>query len=205
MLSDIISKLFYNIWPMLVVFITALGLLRFFYLKNHRERFYFYKDFSYLITIIYFLLLFEILTMNELNMIAGVNLIPFSEISRYPFGSTMFNYNVFGNIILFIPFGYIIGLYVKPKKIFPVIITTFITSVVIEFVQLKIGRSFDIDDILLNVIGGVVGYLLFIGLMAILKRLPDFFRSKLFYNLLCLVFIGIILIYVFGYWSVLFK
>lgn len=204
MIMELIHKIINNVWPMLVVFMVAICLIRYFYLQNHREKFCFHKEFCYLITIIYMWLLFEILTMTELNSNGGMNLTPFSEILRYDFGTTMFNYNVFGNIIIFLPFGYLIGNYVNPKKIWPVIITTFITSTTIEFVQLQIGRSFDIDDILLNLIGGLVGYLLYIGISAINRHLPDVFRSDLFYNILCLIILLLFGIYIFGYWGVIF-
>ena len=149
-------------------------------------------------------LLFEILTMTELNSASGMNLVPFSEILRYDFGTTMFNYNVIGNILIFIPFGYLIGSYVNPKKCFAVLVTTLLTSVTIEFVQLKIGRAFDIDDIILNVLGGILGYLLYIGISAISRHLPDIFRSDLFKNIFCIVLIILFGIYVFGYWGVIF-
>lgn len=204
MITELILKIINNVWPMLVVFIVAICLIRFYYLQNHRERFCFHKEFSYLIAVVYMLLLFEILTMTELNSTSGMNLVPFSEILRYDFGTKMFNYNVFGNILIFLPFGYLIGTYVNPKKIWPVLITTLITSLSIEFVQLQIGRSFDIDDILLNVVGGFVGYLIYIGLSAISRRLPDFFRSDLFYNLLCIILLVLFGIYIFGYWGVIF-
>ena len=204
MITELILKIINNVWPMLVVFIVAICLIRFYYLQNHRERFCFHKEFSYLIAVVYMLLLFEILTMTELNSTSGMNLVPFSEILRYDFGTKMFNYNVFGNILIFLPFGYLIGTYVNPKKIWPVLITTLITSLSIEFVQLQIGRSFDIDDILLNVVGGFVGYLIYIGLSAISRRLPDFFKSDLFYNLLCIILLVLFGIYIFGYWGVIF-
>ena len=204
MITNLIQKVFSNIWPMLVVFIVAISLIRFFYLQNHRERFCLYKELSYLVAIIYIWLLFEILTMTEFNSYSGYNLVPFSEIMRYEFGSKMFNYNVFGNILIFLPFGYLIGEYVDPKKIWPVLITTFVTSIVVEFVQLQIGRSFDIDDIILNVTGGVIGYLLYIGLSAINRHLPDFFKSDLFYNIIWIVLIILFGIYIFGYWGVIF-
>ncbi|MBQ8901894.1 MAG: VanZ family protein [Bacilli bacterium] len=204
MVSNLIHKVFNNIWPMLVVFIVAIALLRFFYLQTHREKFCFHKEFTYLISIIYIWLLFEILTMTELNGTSGMNLVPFSEIMRYEFGTKMFNYNVFGNMIIFIPFGYLIGQYVNPKKVWPVIITTLLTSSVVEFVQLRIGRSFDIDDIILNVVGGIIGYLLYIGLSAINRRLPDFLKSDLIYNIICIILVLLFGIYIFGYWGVIF-
>ena len=105
MIQNLIMKIINNIWPMLVVFIVAIAMIRFFYLRNHRERFCLHKELSYLFSIIYIWLLFEILTMTELNSGSGINLIPFSEITRYEFGTAMFNYSIFGNILIFIPFG----------------------------------------------------------------------------------------------------
>ncbi len=205
MITNLFHKVMNNIWPMLVVFIVAIALIRFFYLQTHRERFCLHKELSYLFAIIYIWLLFEILTMTELNSASGMNLVPFSEIFRYKLGTKMFNYNVLGNIIIFLPFGYLIGEYVNPKKIWPILITTFVTSLAIEFVQLQIGRSFDIDDIILNVAGGLLGYLLYIGLSAISRHLPDFFKSDLFYNILWIVIILLFGIYILGYWGVIFK
>lgn len=203
-MSSLILKVFNNIWPMLTVFIIAISLIRFFYLLNHREKFVFYKEICYLAAIIYIWLLFEILTMSELNGTSGMNLIPFSEIMRYEFGSSLFICNVLGNVLIFVPFGYLIGSYVNPKKIWPVIITTIITSITVEFVQLQIGRSFDIDDIFLNLIGAILGFLLYIGLSAISKRLPDFLKSNLVKNILVGIILVLFLIYVLGYWGVIF-
>ena len=187
MMENLAIKVVHNIWPMLVVFIVAISLIRYFYLKNHHEKFCFHKEFSYLAAIIYIWLLFEILTMTEINSTSGINIIPFSEILRYEIGSKMFYYNVLGNMIIFIPFGYLIGIYVNPKKIWPVVITTLLTSGVVEFVQLKIGRSF------------------YIGLSAINKRLPDFCKSDIVYNLICITLIVLFGIYIFGYWGVIFN
>ncbi len=205
MISNLILKIINNVWPMLTVFLVAISLMRFYYINNHHEKFCFYKEFSYLLSILYFWLLFEILTMTELNSNGGMNLTPFSEILRYDFGTKLFNYNVIGNIVIFIPFGFLIGSYVNPKKIWPVIVTTLVTSGVVEFVQLKIGRSFDIDDIILNVSGAVIGYLLYIGFSAISKHLPDFLKSDFIKNAICVILLTLFIIYVLGYWGVVFK
>lgn len=204
-MKAILLKIITEIWPMMVVFMVVYTLLRFFYLKNHRNSFSFYKEFLTLISIMYIWLLFEILTMTELNTASGINLVPFSEIMRYKIGTKMFNYSVIGNIVIFIPFGYLVDSYVKPKNIMPVLLMTLITSITIEIVQLNIGRSFDIDDIILNVLGGLLGYLIHVGLKAIQRKLPDMFSRDWFYNLICIIIIALILIYVFGLWSVIFK
>ena len=204
-MNHLISKIFNNIWTMLLVFIVVMILLRFFYLQNHREKFCLYKEIKNLAAIIYIWMLFEILTMTELNGTSGINLMPLSEIFRYKIGTKLFNYNVLGNIIIFIPFGFLMGEYVNPKKIWPIIITTFLTSCVVEFVQLKIGRSFDIDDIILNLVGGIIGYLLYIGWKHITKKLPKILKEEFVYNLICVILLLLLIIYIFGYWGAVFN
>jgi glycopeptide antibiotics resistance protein len=142
--------------------------------------------------------------MTEINHTSGVNLMPFSEILRYKVGTKMFYYNVLGNILIFIPFGYLFSIYVRPKKGWSVLITTIILSAVVEFVQLKIGRSFDIDDIILNVVGGIIGYLLYISITAINRRLPDLLKSDTLYDIICIIIIILFGIYIFGFWKVVF-
>ena len=103
------------------------------------------------------------------------------------------NINVFGNIIIFIPFGLFISSYLKSKKVFSVFFISLITSAFIELVQLKVGRSFDIDDIILNVIGSVIGYLLYLGLKSLKKKLPSCLKKDFVYNIISLlIFAGII-------------
>ena len=43
-------------------------------------------------------------------------------------------------------------------KLLSLIIVTIIYSFAIETMQLLIGRVFDIDDIILNLIGSIIGY-----------------------------------------------
>lgn len=188
---EMLSNAIIDIWPMLTIFLVVLILIRLMYIHNSSEKFVFYKEFLNLLFIIYALLLYRLLTNAELNSSSGMNLVPFQEILRYPFGSSGFNKNVIGNILIFIPFGYFVSSYIKASKISHILIVSVTTSLVVEFVQKYIGRSFDIDDILLNVTGAIIGFLLFIGLTAIKKRLPKFMRSDLFYNIICVI-IGVI-------------
>ena len=77
--------------------------------------------------------------------------------------------------------------YIKAKKVSHILIVSIITSFTVEFVQHYIGRSFDVDDILLNTIGSICGFLLYIGFSAIKNHLPSIFKSDLFYNILCIL------------------
>lgn len=182
-------------WPMLVIFVVIISTIRITYLTIHKEKFIFYKEFLNLIFIIYVLLLYELLTNVETNVSGGYNLIPFTEISRYKFGSELFVYNVIGNILVFIPFGYFVSGYIKASKVSHILAVSIISSLTVEIVQLQIGRSFDIDDILLNVCGAIIGFLLYIGLCAIKKHLPKFLQRDFVYNIICIFLAIIVVIY----------
>ena len=117
------------------------------------------KKFISLIFIIYFVFLVYIVTSPQI-IYYDSNFRPFKEIFRYHFLSPLFIKNIIGNIVLFIPMG--IYLTYKLKiKLFYIILLSLYFSLVIEITQLLIDRVFDIDDIILNVIGSLFGYLIF--------------------------------------------
>ena len=64
--------------------------------------------------------------------------------------------------------------------------------------QYHIGRIFDIDDILLNVFGGFIGYLLFVAFSAIRGKLPRFMKSDGFLNVLVIVIVVLIVLFAMG-------
>lgn len=190
-------------WPMLVIFVVILSTIRLTYLSIHKEKFIFYKEFLNLIFIIYVLLLYQLLTNVETNTSGGYNIIPFTEITRYEVGSKLFMYNVIGNIVIFIPFGYFVSGYIKASKVSHILAVSVISSLTVEVVQLQIGRSFDIDDIILNVCGAIIGFLLYIGLCAIKKHLPKFLQRDFVYNIVCIALTILIVLYflkIMGIW-----
>ena len=178
-----------EIWPMLTIFLIVLVAMRITAIKVNHEKFIFYKEFLNLFFIVYVMLLFQLLTDTELNTTSGINIIPFTEIMRYEMGSKAFNMNVIGNILIFIPFGYFVSSYVKANKVSHILFISIITSFTVEVVQHYI------DDIILNVVGSILGFLLYIALNAISKHLPKFFRSTAFYNIICIVFLAIFIVY----------
>lgn len=194
-IMTILTESIDNMWPMLTFFLVVIAVVRVAAIKNHNEKLVFYKEFSNLLFIIYILLLYELLTRAELNTVRGYNLVPFSEMFRYEIGSTSFYLNVVGNIVIFIPFGYLISTYIKPKRILSILIVSVISSATVEFVQLCIGRSFDVDDIILNSLGAIIGFLIYIGLGAIKKHLPGIFKKDIIYNILCFIILIIMVLY----------
>ena len=196
MFLNTIKNVLNSNWPVLVIFIVTMVSMRFFYLRTHREKVYFYKEFFGILSIVYIFLLFQLLTKVELNTNSGYNLVPFTEIFRYKFGSSLFIYNVGGNILAFVIFGLIVSSYIKPKTCLAPFLTSLVVSVTVEFVQLNIGRSFDVDDIILNVLGGIIGYLLYIGLTAIHNHLPKVLQKEGIINILCFIILIIMVLYV---------
>lgn len=191
-----------EIWPMLTIFLVIIAIVRIAALRTRGEKLVFYKEFSMLLFIIYILLLFELLTRAELNINSGYNLVPFTEIFRYKIGSQSFYLNVIGNIVIFIPFGYFISNYIKPKGMLPILIVSALSSMTVEFVQICIGRSFDIDDIILNAVGAIIGFLCYVALNAIRKYLPGIFGKDIFYNILCFIILIIMILYLLGHMGV---
>lgn len=145
----------------LVVFIS----LRCVNYLNNNESIVFHREIFYAAFIIYILCLFNVVTAGEINSIysEGFNLIPFKEILRYKVGSRLFMTNVVGNIVIFIPYGFFINYFTKNKKLWISLLLGIFLSSTIEITQYFIGRIFDIDDIILNSIGMLIGFFCYKG------------------------------------------
>ena len=107
---------------------------------------------------------------SKLNALMAdtTNLIPFATINRYlsvldrPSGLGLFLRNVLGNMVILIPFGYFFPIVSKRAKtwwIFAFAALLFILG--IEALQyLSMSGTLDVDDVLLNFIGAMIGYFL---------------------------------------------
>lgn len=193
-----------GVWPMSLIFIVVLSAVRITYVIQKKERFVFYKEFFTLLFIVYILLLFELVSNTDIQGISN-NFIPFKEILRYEFGSKYFIWNVVGNMVIFIPFGFIVSHILDSEKIGKPLFLTFIASLTIELVQMYIGRSFDVDDILLNCIGGALGFLLYIAIVAVRKHLPKVLQRDGVYNFLTIIIIIAIILSIFNWWGLFIK
>ena len=95
------------------------------------------------------------------------NLELFKEIRRFivyreQLGAFAVFSNLFGNILIFVPFGFFIAMASSSRRFFKALFNSLGLSLCVEVLQLvtRVG-SFDVDDILLNTIGGVLGYIVF--------------------------------------------
>ena len=182
-----------EIIPMVILFSLVAILLRIVISLYNHEKINIFNDFKMLIYIIYLFVLFQLVTTIDFKSYSN-NFTPFKEIMRYEFTSPLFIRNVIGNIIIFIPFGYLISdiIYMNTKHKNFIIVALFValTSLGIETTQMYIGRSFDIDDIILNFAGGLIGYFVFLIIKSIFKE--DSILSKLIKALLMLGFIAVV-------------
>lgn len=190
-----------DVWPIIIIITVIACSLRIAYLIKNHQKFCFYKELFMLIFILYVMCLFEVVTLQDHNYGLS-NFVPFREIFRYQIGSKLFIKNIIGNILLFLPYGYFASDYLKSKKINIICFLTMLISLTIEIVQLNIGRTFDIDDIILNTCGGMLGYFLYRVMEKIKVKLPTIFKTEGFINFIVILVLILVIIYLFD-WHVI--
>lgn len=144
----------------------------------------FHKKYVRLIFFIYLLIVIKVIIfkypLEQLKEIArawekGVilegldtaNFTLFKTIRMYIDYSYMLNSfeNLVGNVVVFVPFGFLLPYVLKwAKNFFIMLLNAFLFVLGIEFFQLfSAFGAFDVDDILLNCFGAVLGYMAYLG------------------------------------------
>lgn len=142
--------------------------------------------------------LFQVVTFQDDVTWSSNNFVPFKEILRYNMGSRLFFKNVVGNMVMFLPYGFFISYYLDSKKLTGPFILTAITSFSIETVQLVIGRVFDVDDIILNMLGGTIGFYIYHIIDLFGEKFPKILKNEWFLNILSiLLLVGVVLVILF--------
>lgn len=111
------------------------------------------------------------------NQLAHVNTTPFQtitsymQVNEYADGwDSISNLNLLGNVFVFSPIGFFIPLLWRRMDSFKVIFFIGLSvTCIIESIQYFIGRSSDIDDVILNTVGVVIGYWAYILYKGIVK------------------------------------
>lgn len=89
-------------------------------------------------------------------------LTPFQEIGRaLRARSYWLLFMLVGNIVMFMPIGFFPALLWRNWKWWKALLTGLCTSAAIELIQFFIGRSTDIDDVILNTTGTIAGFWIF--------------------------------------------
>lgn len=104
------------------------------------------------------------------------NLEPLKEIKRFweyreELGIFAVFANLLGNILIFVPYGFLISVFTRYTRFSRTLIWSFGLSLGVELFQLftRVG-SCDVDDLILNTVGGILGWFLFIICNAIRRR-----------------------------------
>lgn len=132
------------------------------------------RKFAILLFLLYFGVLFYFLFFSEklgrtfVEREYHYNLIPFLEIKRFishykVLGIQAVLLNIVGNIVAFMPFGFFLPIFSRRcRYFFNTVFYTFELSLAVELIQLmtKVG-SFDVDDLILNTIGGALGFFVY--------------------------------------------
>lgn len=102
----------------------------------------------------------------EAERVYRYNLVPFVEIRRFwmyreQLGMFALFTNIFGNVLGFLPYGFILPvIHRRLRNGFFITLSGLCLSLCVETIQLvtKVG-CFDVDDLILNTLGAAVGYL----------------------------------------------
>ncbi|MBM7567230.1 VanZ family protein [Paenibacillus sacheonensis] len=142
--------------------------------------------FLYVVFLCYILLLIKILFLSRVSFaelfdrhrtaVRSVNLIPFCSISEFLSGSSRnlkdFAFaNVVGNILIFFPLGVYSSVLSNHTRVRSHLLRIIAASVVVEIIQglLAIGTA-DIDDVILNSLGGWIGIAVYKLLLLLLRN-----------------------------------
>ena len=155
--------------------------------------------------VIYFMMLFKITIFRDSNPGGqGVNLVPFITITEYfrfvLRGNTIIGIsNLAGNFMIFVPLGYMSALlFPKMRKVARILALSIAFSLTIEVGQYILAcGSTDIDDVILNVLGGLTGYWAFVIIPKLFK--PKKYAILISALMIALTFAGFFISNNYGY------
>ena len=97
--------------------------------------------------------------------LSSANFIPFKTIKMYiRYRSSLNSFaNLFGNLFILTPLGILLPFaWRKKHSVFLITAVGFLVSMAVETLQLVLGvGAFDVDDLILNTLGVIVGYVLY--------------------------------------------
>lgn len=75
-----------------------------------------------------------------------------------------------GNFLMFIPMGFFLPLAASKMDFKKILKIAIVVPIIVEIIQPIVGRSFDIDDIILNFAGIMIGYLFVVCIIKLSKK-----------------------------------
>ncbi len=191
LLGNSIINQFIQVIPITLLLEIFYIVIRVIYLKRKKFKINYKQEILYLIFMCYIVVLFN-LTLVPSNFWSNIWHLIFYGFGERPLaGMFEFSYNfiptlykviideyllgswvitmIIGNVLMFIPMGVLIPLCFKNIGNKKIVIYAVLIPLIIEIFQPIIGRSFDIDDIIMNFLGIIIGYLIVILIRRISK------------------------------------
>ncbi len=113
---------------------------------------------------------------DNAHTLSSVVLIPFSTtIGAFELSSWQFIYHLIGNMIWFVPFGFLAPMFnAKLQKLKLIILSSALLSLYIEILQFIFNTGIsDIDDIILNTLGALLGFIIYLIFSFISKKFSN--------------------------------
>ena len=177
--------------PYMIIALPIILVLRFIYNKIRGfKKPRIYHEIGVVVFLLFMTALFSQTVMTFLytgpvviHSFSSINLIPFQVFQDTYYAITELNYwqpfiiNFLGNIFIFMPIGFMIPLLWKRLgRFWKVALIGLGTSLFIETTQLTQARSSDIDDLWLNTLGCMLGYVVYLLANKFYPRLVENFR-----------------------------
>lgn len=145
-------------------------ILYFWYLRKYREN---QSLFHIMAVFVFCYYLIGILTMTGIGKLKSFSpnlvLIPFAEMLSGPIDAIL-------NIILFFPLGFFLPLlYKRFNKLISTVLTGFLFSLSIEIIQMFGRGATDVNDLITNTVGTILGYFTY---KLLSKMIKEEFRFK---------------------------
>ena len=107
---------------------------------------------------------------HDLKIDININFVPFTDIF-----TNRGRFQYIANIMLFIPLGFLLPmLWRKFENKYTTLISGLLLSIFIEVSQLFCYRATDIDDLIMNTAGTILGYFLFMWVKRIIPKISVF-------------------------------
>lgn len=198
------SEYFFKALSHIIIALPIVLLTRFFIVKKLMPKksikTTYFHEIGIVILILFIISIFSVTVIPEIILemdntlgfynggLGTYNIIPFkSTIDMYNEAVNIGYYgyfvrNLIGNVLIFMPIGLIVPvLWEKMNFRKVVLIYGVLLSLIIEALQLPQGRGTDVDDIMLNTLGVMLGYFLFLVARKIMPKFVESFRTNILY------------------------
>lgn len=165
-------------WRELLIVFAAMLIVLGVSARRGREPFVSARSAGIMLFALYIVMVFSVTGVSPLSgfhpeiRMSEISLIPFDGMKKMLEADTLFGIvNIAGNVFMFLPLGFFLPLlWPSFRGWWKTLLAGVGLSLFIELWQLFISRGTDVDDLILNTLGAVIGYLLFLLIRKIYER-----------------------------------